>query len=407
MSGALAVAWALPGRPCISAQSWRRLGVGGRVRFERMFATLAGTVDQTRAGRREARRVELRSLCVQEARIKQRVMQLVREADDEGDWRAAGCTSSAQWLAQLSGSDHRNAVRVTATSSALRSLPALDHALSLGVLSLDQVAAAAEFATPDSDRELARVAVGRAPSAISLVARTLDPPAVIDDQALYARRALSMTWISGRRELAISGRLPLEAGVAFEQAIWQLATTQRAADKQAGVMLDWQQSAADALVTLAQQDRVDGVRRSATTLIVHLSDDQPPMLEGAGPLSPETAERLACDARRLTIKPRGHDLVHSRVGRCASYAQQRALHRRAAHCQYPSCSATHTLEAHHLIPVEQGGRTELENLILLCPRHHTLLHDQHIHTNGTSQQPTFTNENGPAITTNQPHAPPR
>jgi hypothetical protein len=65
---------------------------------------------------------------------------------------------------------------------------------------------------------------------------------------------------------------------------------------------------------------------SPTTLIVHLSDDRPPLLEGAGPLSPETAKRLTCDARRLTIKPHGRDLVHSRVGRCASYAQQRALH---------------------------------------------------------------------------------
>ena len=51
------------------------------------------------------------------------------------------------------------------TSSALRSLPALDHALSTGALTLDQVAAAAEFATPASDAELARVAVGKAPSA--------------------------------------------------------------------------------------------------------------------------------------------------------------------------------------------------------------------------------------------------
>ena len=128
-----------------------------------------------------------------------------------------------------------------------------------------------------------------------------------------------------------------------------------------------------------------GVRRSPTTLIVHLSDDAPPLLEGAGPLSPETAERLVCDARRLTIKPSGRDLVHSRVGRCASYAQQRALHKRSAHCQYPGCSAARELEAHHLIAVERGGKTELDNLILLCPRHHKLLHDHHIRTSGTGR----------------------
>ena len=171
-----------------------------------MFATLEGTVDQARERRREARRRELRSLCAQEARIKQRVRQIVREAEDEGDWRAAGCSSSAQWLAQVSSSDHRSAERITRTSSALRSLPALDHALSTGALSLDQVAAAAEYATPGTDAELARVAVGKAPSAIALAARTLVPPAVEDDQELYQRRALNMTWTRGRRELCFSGR---------------------------------------------------------------------------------------------------------------------------------------------------------------------------------------------------------
>ncbi len=192
--------------------------------LERVFATSEQAVDQARGRRREARRRELRSLCVQEARIKQRVMQLVREADDDGDWRVAGCSSSAQWFAQLTSSDHRTAVRITATGSALRALPALDHALASGALSLDQVAAAAEFATPESDAELARVAVGRAPSSISVTARTLAPPVVDDDAALYGRRALSMTWTRGRRELAFAGRLPLEQGLAFEQAIWDIAT---------------------------------------------------------------------------------------------------------------------------------------------------------------------------------------
>jgi hypothetical protein len=193
------------------------------IRYERMFATLEGTVDQERERRREARRRELRSLCAQEARIKQRVTQIVREADDDGDWQAAGCTSSAQWLAQLSSSDHRSAARITQTSSALRSLPALDHALSTGALTLDQVAAAAEYATPDTDAQLARIAVGKPPSAIALAARTIVPPTLKDDEELYKRRSLNMTWTRGRRELVLSGRLPLEQGVAFEQAIWHIA----------------------------------------------------------------------------------------------------------------------------------------------------------------------------------------
>jgi hypothetical protein len=366
------------------------------------------TVGQSRERRREARRRELRSLCAEQARIAQRITQIVREADDDRDWAAAGSSSSAAWLAQLSSSDYRTAARLTRTSEALRELPALDHALSTGTLTLDQVAAAAQFATPASDGQLARLAVGKAPSEIGVSARRLAPPVVADDQALYARRALSMTWTRGRRELAISGRLPAEQGVVFEQAIRDIAKAQRAADRQDGVALEWQQSAADALVTLAQNDAGprDGVGRSRSTLIVHVSDDEPPLLEGAGPISRETAERLTCDARRLVIKRHGRDLVHSRVTRCASYAQKRALHKRSSHCQYPGCTVRRELDAHHLVADEHGGKTELDNLILLCLCHHKRLHDLHIRTSGRGAAPVFTDEAGRVITAAKPHAPP-
>src|SRR5258705_5335501 len=94
-------------------------GGSALVRYERMFGIADGTADQLRERRREARRCELRSLCEQEARIKQRVTQIVREADDDEDWRTAGCSSSAQWLAQVCSSDHPTAERITRTRSAL------------------------------------------------------------------------------------------------------------------------------------------------------------------------------------------------------------------------------------------------------------------------------------------------
>jgi hypothetical protein len=218
-----------------------------------------------------------------------------------------------------------------------------------------------------------------------------------------------MTWSGDKRELRLSGALPLEQGTAFEHAIWEIAKPMRAADKKSGSpVLEWRQYTADALVTLATQSGGEGgIKRSPTTLIVHVSDDAPPLLEGAGPISVETAERLCCDARRLTIKRSGSDLVHSRVTRCASYAQLRTLIKRSGHCQYPGCSATRELQAHHLVPDAHGGETVLDNLILLCPRHHKLLHDHHISTSGNGDHPAFTDRSGRAITTNQPHAPPR
>jgi hypothetical protein len=370
-----------------------------------MFVVEERVVESARAERRRV----VRALVEQGARIQAQLMQAVRAADDAGDWRAEGCSSSAAWLAQISDSDYRTAARITRTGEALRALPALDEALATGVLSLDQVAAAVEFATPASDAELARLSVGQAPGTISRVARTIEPPVVADDTALYARRALSMTWTRGGRELAISGRLPLEQGAAFKQAIWQIATTQRTADKQAGVTLEWQQSAADALVALSEHTGGDagGVRRSAVTMIVHVSEDgTPPFIEGSGPVSTETAERLCCDARRLTIKRKERDLVHSRVGRCASYAQLRALHKRSRHCQYPGCTAAPSLDAHHMLADEFGGETVLANLILLCHRHHKHLHDHHIVASGPAEHPIFRDAASGRAIDNRPHAPP-
>jgi hypothetical protein len=370
-----------------------------------------GAINESGERGREARRQVLVANAAIRARLDQEDTQVVRLADDHGDWRAAGCSSSAAWLAQLSNSDYRTAVRVTSTSDALRKLPALDQAMSTGALSLDQVAAAAEFATPETDAQIAETAIGKAPREIARVAREIVPPKVDDDAALYKRRALSMTWTRGGRELMFSGRLPLEHGLVFEQTIRTIAKEQRASDKKAGTTLDWQQYTADALVTLARHSGNagggGGVRRSQTTLIVHLSEDAPPMLEGAGPISPETAERLCCDARRLAIRPWGRDLMHGRVGRCASYAQLRALYKRCGgQCQYPGCTAERDLEAHHIVPDECGGETVLDNLILLCGRHHKLLHDGHIHTSGTGKEPVFTEESGRVISANPPHAPP-
>jgi hypothetical protein len=382
-----------------------------------MFGTSHGTIDHEFERQYEADQRELRSIVEQKARLDQRLTVISRRAEQRQYWKAAGCSSPAQWLAQITSSEYRTAVTLVDAGTALDKLPALDQALGSGAMNLDQITAAIAYATPETDAQLARIGVGMAPTQIARAARTLAPPTVVDDAALRKRRALSLKWIEGGRELVINGRLPLEQAVAFEQAIRSAAKAQRAIDKKHGIALEWQQSTADALVTLAtasgnggggsgSADGGGSVKRSRTTLIVHLSPDAPPMLEGAGTIAPETAEYLTCDARRLTIKRHGRDLLHSRLERCASYAQLRALLARDVHCRYPGCTAAHELEAHHILAIFHGGETVLENLLLLCSRHHKLLHDRHIRTSGGAGDPVFTDEAGRRITSGRPHAPP-
>jgi hypothetical protein len=54
---------------------------------------------------------------------------------------------------------------------------------------------------------------------------------------------------------------------------------------------------------------------------------------------------------------------------------RRALIARDRHCCYPGCAHTRWLEAHHVMHWIDGGRTSLDNTLLLCSGHHRRLHE--------------------------------
>jgi hypothetical protein len=45
-------------------------------------------------------------------------------------------------------------------------------------------------------------------------------------------------------------------------------------------------------------------------------------------------------------------------------------------CRFPGCTRHKKLHAHHVMYWSDGGRTDLDNLLLVCSRHHTLIHSQ-------------------------------
>jgi hypothetical protein len=98
---------------------------------------------------------------------------------------------------------------------------------------------------------------------------------------------------------------------------------------------------------------------------------------GAGPLEPRTAERLACTGKvSLAITAAGGEILHlGRSRRLASRAQRRALRLRDVTCVFPGCHQTKHLDAHHLTPWSEGGVTDLDQLALLCRRHHVMVHE--------------------------------
>jgi hypothetical protein len=98
---------------------------------------------------------------------------------------------------------------------------------------------------------------------------------------------------------------------------------------------------------------------------------------GAGndiPLS--NLRRLLCDAwvTHTVLGPSGRALAVGRSHRTATDAQRAALR-----VMYPSCAMCEVrfdhCEIHHIIEWENGGPTDLNNLIPLCSVHHHRVHD--------------------------------
>ena len=91
-------------------------------------------------------------------------------------------------------------------------------------------------------------------------------------------------------------------------------------------------------------------------------------------LAPGVLARLACDSvlYRILTDSRGAVLHHGRRQRYASPAQKRALAARDGGCVIPACGAPpEWTDAHHLTPWAEGGGTDIDNLVLMCGRHHT------------------------------------
>ena len=103
------------------------------------------------------------------------------------------------------------------------------------------------------------------------------------------------------------------------------------------------------------------------------------VLDEAGGIhvSAETARRLACDAAMVRMQhgPAGEILDVGRRTRTISPALRRALRARDRQCRFPGCRNVR-VDAHHVEHWADGGRTALDNLVLLCRRHHRAVHEE-------------------------------
>src|SRR5206468_8732792 len=96
-------------------------------------------------------------------------------------------------------------------------------------------------------------------------------------------------------------------------------------------------------------------------------------ISGIGPAPVSTARALLDDAAVTVMVRDGDDVTAvSSPRRTIPIKVRRALEADYTTCGVPACANDQFLEIDHIVPLAEGGHTELANLWRLCSHHHDL-----------------------------------
>jgi hypothetical protein len=322
--------------------------------------------------------------------VNYRLLVLVREFDDRMGWAKWSFPSCAEWLSwrcQISLSAAREKVR---TAQALRDLPGISLAFREGRLSYTKVRALTRVAALHDEDALLRYALDATAPQVEERCRQIrnaQPESVHDARRAWDARSVSAWRNTVRGTLCLRVELPLEVGELVMQAI-EKALEQNGVAVAVGEAstTTFQSQQADALVEIAQAYLEGGSTAAGESLasmadryqvVVHV--DEAALHGGAGRADApvETIKRLACDSSVVVVTEdeRGTPLDVGRKQRILSTRLRRAVAARDRHCTFPGCHRSRFVEAHHVQHWVDGGETSIDNLVLLCSRHHRLLHE--------------------------------
>ncbi len=151
----------------------------------------------------------------------------------------------------------------------------------------------------------------------------------------------------------------------------------------------------DALVAAVSSD-APGRQTADVTVHVDLAtachgrhDETLCELADGTPVPVSTVQRLCCEATvaLAAIDDQGHAMAVGREFRTATRAQRRALQAMYATCAHPHCRvAADRCRVHHIRFWRNGGRTDLDNLIVVCERHHHMVHEGGWHLTMTADR---------------------
>ena len=345
---------------------------------------------------------EIATLAAHIAAAEYRFLCHVAELDRRQVWAAHGLRSAAHWLAWRCGvglNAGREKVRVAV---ALTYVPLISVAFSEGRLSYSKVRALTRIAAPHNEAWLLNLALNGTAVHVEKVVRMArrygEQEAVDLAQRAEQQRRVVWRWDTDG-SLLIEGRLPAELGALVVKALEAATVAPVKAppvpeDVTAVTSLPGEtlvQRRADALVAVAESFLATGYReglageRNQLQVVVEVGANcaceahqtHQTHIDGGPAIAAATVRRLACDASLVIMHedPAGHVLDVGRRTRTIPPAIARALRRRDGGCRFPGCTSERFVDGHHVIHWADGGETKLDNLVLLCRRHHGLVHE--------------------------------
>jgi Domain of unknown function (DUF222)/HNH endonuclease len=317
-----------------------------------------------------------------------RWLELVGELERRGGWDEWGSGSVAEWLAWRCALLPRTAREHVRVARRLPELPLTREAFACGELSYAKVRALTRVAEPDSEEKLLDLARAMTASQLERALGALRRVTTAESRDLHERAELTTFW-DDDGSLVIHGRLAPEDGALFLRAL------QHARDGLMEQVLEDERGSAEprprptnveALVAVADTALASEPRRSTADryqVVVHVDADVLEQdgkggcaLEDGPAVAPETARRIGCDGSVVAISHRNGQTVRvGRKTRAIPPALRRALDARDGGCRFPGCENHRFVDAHHIQHWARGGETTLDNLVLLCRRHHTFVHE--------------------------------
>jgi hypothetical protein len=326
-------------------------------------------------------------------------VQIVAEIDRDGLWGATGARSVPGLVAWMTGVSQRNAETIAAVAHRIEEFPRCVAGLREGRFSLDQVGVIAEKAADGSDEHYAQMAE-RATVSQLRNALKLEPRPDPEPRPEPPKRSVSKT--SDEQSTTYKITLPHDEAAIVDAALdshRDALIAQWKRDHEDGGAPPMPNTA-DGFMSLvvAGWDSEVAARPHGqrTTVVVHVDLDSRIAALHLGPLLSDDDRRyLTCDATcEVWFQRDGRVIGAGRATRTVGRRLRRVLEHRDRCCVVPGCGATRGLHAHHIVHWEDGGPTELDNLVLVCPYHHRAHHRGVITITGTAQDLAVTDQEG-------------